>query len=99
MPEIRSPASLSNQLPIGVVFRLDPSSQQLKPLPDEQWKSKGKTGWVTVSGILVISGRSATFRIKTGEKSEFVFISGTPENARLYHFDQKTNERYKLEAA
>jgi hypothetical protein len=78
---------------IGVVYRLDPSSQQLKPLPDEQWKSKGKTGWVTVSGILIISGHSATFRIKTGEKAEFVFISGTPENARLYRFDQKTNER------
>lgn len=78
---------------IGVVFRLDPSSQELKPLPDEQWKSKGKTGWVTVTGVIIISGSSAAFRIKAGEKAEFVFVSGNPENARLYHFDQKSNER------
>lgn len=78
---------------IGVVFRLDPSSQELKPLPDEQWKVKGKAGWTTVTGILIIPGNSSTFRIKAGEKTEFIFISGTAERTRLYRFDQKNSER------
>jgi hypothetical protein len=78
---------------IGVAFRLVPSSQELKPLPDEQWKAKGKVGWVTVTGNIIISRNSSSFRIKAGEKTEFVFISGTPENARLYRFDQKKDER------
>jgi hypothetical protein len=55
---------------IGVVFRLDPSTQGFKPLPEEHWKAKGKAGWSTVTGIIVISGDSSAFRIKAGEKEK-----------------------------
>ncbi|MGA3159666.1 MAG: hypothetical protein ABSC77_00500 [Terracidiphilus sp.] len=78
---------------IGVIFRLDPSTQGFKPLPNEQWKAKGKAGWTTATGFLIVSGESSTFRIKAGESTEFVFILGNPESVSIYRFDQKKNER------
>jgi hypothetical protein len=79
---------------IGEVNLLDSSGQTLKPLPDEQWKAKGKPGWSTVIGSIQISGERSSFRVMANEKAEFVFKTGSPEVIRLYPFIQKKNLRY-----
>lgn len=79
---------------IGEVNLLDSSGQALKPLPEEQWKAKGKPGWTTVTGSIQISGERSSFRVKASEKIEFVFKTGQPENIRLYPFSLKKNLRY-----
>jgi len=77
---------------IGVVYRLNSSSQQLNPLPDEQ--SQEKTGNRDPRKIFVeVQGAQSSFRIKAGENTEFVFSTGNPEKVSLYRFEQKKNKR------
>jgi hypothetical protein len=78
---------------IGEAFRLDPSNQALVPLPDEQWKAKGKIGWIGSTGIIELSGDRSTFRIKAGETTEFVFKTEHVESVRIYPFTPKKNQR------
>jgi hypothetical protein len=79
---------------VGEVNLIDASGQALKPLPEEQWKAKGKPGWTTVTGSIEISGERSSFRVNANEKAEFVFKTGAPEAVRLYPFMQKKNLRY-----
>jgi hypothetical protein len=78
---------------IGEAFRLDPSNQALIPLPDEQWKAKGKPGWISATGIVELTGEHSTFRIKAGETIEFVFKTEHAESVRIYPFTPKKNQR------
>lgn len=71
------------------MYRLDPVSQELKKLPDEQWKQTGSIYDV----IIGVSGASSSVRVKAGEKTEFAFKTGSPENVSLYRFVQKKNKR------
>ena len=78
---------------IGVVFLLDSSNQKLTPLPKELWKTIGKPGWTTTTGTIQVEGETSSLRIKTGNKTEFVFNVGSPESVRLYQFTRKKNKR------
>jgi hypothetical protein len=77
---------------IGIVYRLDPSSQELKKLPDEQWVEKN--GNMDPRKIFEeVKGGQSAFRIKTGEIIEFVFKTGSPEKVSLFRFEVKKNKR------
>jgi hypothetical protein len=76
---------------IGVVYRLDPVSQELKKLPDEQWKQVNGRNMLDV--VIQVPGVGSSFRAKAGEKSEFVFKTGSPEKVSLYTFVLKKNKR------
>jgi len=76
---------------IGVVYRLDPTTQELKKLPDEPWKQVLGRNMLDVD--IQISGASSSFRMKAGEKSEFVFKTGNPEKVSLYSLVQRKNKR------
>jgi hypothetical protein len=77
---------------IGVIYRLEPSTQELKRLPDEQWKEKH--GNRSESDLYVeVSGTASSFRIKADAKFEFLFSTGSPEKVALYRFDQKKKLR------
>jgi hypothetical protein len=78
---------------IGEAFRLDASNQALLPLPNEQWKAKGKVGWIGSTGVVVLPGDHSAFRIKAGEITEFVFKTEHPESVRIYPFTLKKNDR------
>ena len=93
-----APAKPIEPTAIGVVYHLDPTSQELKPLPDEQWR-KGTSGntspWHPNPDylLLVISGASSSFRIRVDERAEFVFKTGSPEQVSLYRLGQKDSKR------
>lgn len=74
---------------IGVVYHLDASSQELKKLPDEQWKELPGPWCCTFE----VAGENSSFRVKAGEKNEFVFKTGSPEKVALYRFIQKGKKR------
>ncbi len=77
---------------IGVVYRLNPSSQELTRLPDEESQERG--GSRDPRKIFVeVKGAQSSFRIKAGESTEFVFNTGNPEKVSLYLFEQKKNKR------
>ncbi|MGA3082763.1 MAG: hypothetical protein ABSD44_15535 [Terracidiphilus sp.] len=78
---------------IGVVFYLDSSTQELKPLPNEQWKAKGRPGWTTATGVIEVSGVRSAFRINSGEKTEFIFKTEHPETVSIYAFVLKKDHR------
>jgi hypothetical protein len=79
---------------IGIVYRIDPSSQELKPLPDEQWKETGRLVWpVAAYQSVVVAHPQSTFRIKAGETIEFTFKTGSPEKVSLYRFERKGKKR------
>ena len=79
---------------IGVIYHLDSSNQELKKLPDEQWKQASHaTGMNTLTYSVEVSGDSSSFRLKASEKVDFVFKTGSPEKVSLYRFDQKKNKR------
>lgn len=73
---------------IGVVYRLDPTSQELKPLPDEPWEGvancKHDFGNLIYIFCIELSGNHSSFRLKAGDKVEFVFKTGSPEKVSLY---------------
>ncbi|MGD0800467.1 MAG: hypothetical protein ABR906_04045 [Terracidiphilus sp.] len=87
-----APARPAEPTAIGVVYRLDPATQELKRLPDEEWKeSQGARNPGDL--YVVVTGGQSTFRIKAGDKIEFVFNTGSPEKVSLYGFIQKKSER------
>jgi hypothetical protein len=87
-----APATPVEPKAIGIVYRLSPSSQELIRLPDEQ--SQEKSGSRDPRKIFMeVPGAQSSFRIKAGEKTEFVFNTGNPEKVSLYLFEQKKNKR------
>ncbi len=81
----------------GTVYLIDNSTQTLKALPGERWKDELRGNHALaaskVFNYIRISGASSPFRIKAGEKVEFVFKMGDPENVALYRLEQKKKER------
>jgi hypothetical protein len=87
-----APAKPVEPTAIGIVYRIDPSSQELKKLLDEQWAEK--PGNMDPRKVFVeVKGAQSTFRVKAGEVIEFVFKTGSPEKVSLYRFDVKKNKR------
>jgi len=78
---------------IGVVFYLDPESRAMKELPLEEWKAQGHSGWMTVTGSLVVRGETSSFHVSQNYPTEFVFRIGNPEAIKLYRFTQKGEKR------
>jgi hypothetical protein len=80
---------------IGVAFRLEPTTQELKRLPDEQCKEAVRSHWPTaVYRGIEVSGKHSAFQIKAGENIEFVFKVGSPEKVALYRFIERGKKRY-----
>jgi hypothetical protein len=80
---------------IGVVYRLDLTSQELKPLLSEPWKQGKKgCGGTNFCFTVDLSGDHSAFRLKTGDTFEFVFKAGSPEKVSLYLFKVKKNNRW-----
>jgi len=77
---------------IGVVYRLDPTSQELKRLPDEPWKESNDK-FPPYDQFVAVSGQSSSFRIRSGERIDFVFQTGSPEKVSLYRLIQKKKKR------
>jgi hypothetical protein len=80
---------------IGVVYLLDPISQELKALPNEQWE-EGRGSQDPRQIFILVQGAQSSFRIKAAEKTEFVFNTSNPEKVSLYRFDQKKKKRQFL---
>lgn len=82
---------------IGKVYRIDYSTQTLKALPDEPYKDmfRGNRAMAAtkVFAYVKVSGDRSPFRIKAGDKAEFVFKIGNPENVALYKMQQKKKDR------
>jgi hypothetical protein len=78
---------------IGVVFRLDTSTQELKVLPDEQWK-ENKSNFLGNNDSVEVPGCCSSFVIKAGETIEFVFKTGSPEKVSLYRFIKEKHKRH-----
>jgi len=87
-----APGKPAEPTAIGVVFRLDPSNQALQRLPNEDWKPAGPSMGNNVI-YAVVPGSKSSFRVKAGEKAEFVFNSGRPETVSLYRFELKKDKR------
>jgi hypothetical protein len=87
-----APAKPVEPTAIGVVYHLDSTSQELKPLPDEQWKQTYHGSDPCYTSIEV-SGVRSSFRLKVDDKLEFVFKTGSPEKVSLYHFDVNKKRR------
>jgi hypothetical protein len=88
-----APAKPVEPTAIGVVYLLDPTTQELKKLPDEQWKQDGGQHPGLASFVEVV-GNQSSIRIKAGEATSFVFKTGSPEKVSLYLFLVKKNKRY-----
>jgi hypothetical protein len=91
-----APAKPVEPTAIGVVYLLDSTSEELKPLPDEQWNQTyhGCGSGTECDSIEVLGDRSA-FRLGLDEKFEFIFKTGSPEKVSLYQFDLIANRPYK----
>jgi hypothetical protein len=89
-----APAKPVEPTAIGVVYLLDPTSQELKKLPDENWKAEAHSGFSTYVRSVAVKGAGSSFRIKANEDIEFVFKTGSPEKVSLYRFVQKGIKRY-----
>jgi len=76
---------------IGIVYCLDPTSQELRKLPDEQWKGDESGSYGT--HYIGVSGSQSSFRVKAGDAILFVFKTGSPEKVSLYSFEVKKNKR------
>lgn len=88
----QAPATPVEPKAIGVVYRLSPSTQELVRLPVEDAQEQG--GARDPRKIYVeVKGQQSSFRIKTGESTEFVFNTGNPEKVSIYLFEQKKNKR------
>jgi len=81
-----APPKVVEPTAIGVVYRLDTATQELKKLPSEPWK--------TVYDMYVeVSGNQSPFRIEADKSTEFVFTTGSPEKVSVYRFENKRNKR------
>jgi hypothetical protein len=61
-----APAKPVEPTAIGVIYRLDPTTQELKKLPDEQWVEKN--GNMDPRKVFEeVKGGQSAFRIKNGE--------------------------------
>ena len=89
-----APARPIEPTAIGVVYHLDPTSQELKKLPDEQWKEQG--GFNGYRTYIKVSGKSSSFRVKADEKGEFVFNTGSPEKVSLYRFTEGGKRQFEF---
>ena len=87
-----APAKPVEPTAIGVVYRLAPSTQELKPLPDENWKAETRSG-LNLTRSVAVNGISSSFRVKANEPIEFIFKTGSPEKVSLYHFVPKGRNR------
>ncbi len=87
-----APGKPAEPTAIGVAFRLDPTSQELRRLPNEDWKPAGPSMGNNLI-YAVVPGSKSAFRLKAGEKVEFVFNTGKPESVSLYRFEQKKDKR------
>jgi hypothetical protein len=92
-----APAKPVEPTAIGVVYRLDPTSQELRKLPDEQWKGievcQNTFGSSSYISCIEVSGDHSPFRLKAGDKIEFVFKTGSPEKVSLYPLNLKKKHR------
>ena len=79
---------------IGVVYHLDPVTQELKKLPDEQWKENSRFSVTVNFSDVEVKGASSSFRMRANENIDFVFKTGSPEKVSLYRFVQKGKKRY-----
>lgn len=64
---------------IGVVFNLDPTSQELKRLPNEPWKKHQSTGFNKVTTFIRVNGPASSLRLAGGDKALFVFAGAGEE--------------------
>jgi hypothetical protein len=79
---------------IGVVYRLDPSTHELKPLPDEPWKLGHHTSFPFLLDSIEVKQEHSLFRVRANESLQFVFKVGSPEKVSLYRFVEKGKKRY-----
>jgi hypothetical protein len=86
-----TPAKPIEPTAIGVIYHLDPVNQELKKLPDEQWKQVLGRNMLDI--VIQVPGVGSSFHVKAGERSEFVFKTGSPEKVSLYSLVQKKNKR------
>jgi hypothetical protein len=86
-----APAKPVEPTAIGVVYRLDPANQELKKLPDEQWKEDGGL-YPGATTYIAVPGSQSSFRVKAGVATVFVFKTGSPEKVSLYSFELKKNK-------
>jgi len=99
-----APAMPVEPTAIGIVYHLDPTTQELRPLPDEPWKEHLRQqhpfGATFIRSVEISGGRSS-FRLKATEKDDFVFKTGSPEQVALYLTQQVKKKRsfdFKKEA-
>jgi hypothetical protein len=79
---------------IGVVYRLDSTSQELKKLTEEPGsEAMRQCGFGKACDTVELSGESSSLRIKADDKLTFVFKTGNPEKVSLYRFDLKKKKR------
>jgi hypothetical protein len=92
-----APAQPVEPTAIGIIYRINPTTQELMKLPDEQPRQilEG-CGFGKGCNYVVVSGKTSSFRLKADEKAEFVFQTGSPEKVSLYRFDHKKNNRQFL---
>jgi hypothetical protein len=80
-----------------VVYRVDPTTQELKPLPDEKWKigshCLGAIFTLHCYSTVEVQKRSSSFRIKGAENIEVAFKAGSPERVSLYRFTANGKKR------
>jgi hypothetical protein len=84
---------------IGVFFYLDPATQMLKRLPNEEFR-RHSGGFASVTTSIKVSREASSFQIQSNPNATFVFKVFKEEaaaGAKLFHFDVKGSEReYEL---
>lgn len=79
---------------IGVIYHLDPSGPELKKLTVEDAKEGlHSCGFGKGCDLVEVPGETSSFRLKTDDKFQFLFKSGSAEKVSLYRFDQKKKKR------
>ena len=84
---------------IGVFFYLDPATQTLKRLPNEEFR-RHSGGFSSVTTSIKVSGNASPFQVGPNTDITFVFKVFKEEaaaGAKLFHFDVKGSDReYEL---
>ncbi len=70
---------------IGVFFYLDPASQTLKRLPQEDSKRHFSSGFAHTTQSVKVAGEASTFRVASGDSAAFIF-QATTRNCRMSNF-------------